>query len=271
MNVVQINCDSEESVDDIAYELTPAARMFLADRAPSYFSPFADTLTTNFITPERLLDACHPETSGSIMQDHLDQNDVQVANNARHFMKHMNAQSYCCAKAFPVSLGIDSLTTPKVMLDIGGGSAIYSIEAVKSNPDFLKGIVLELPAIKPITEEYISNAGLEASISVQSGDFFSAEPFPSNVDYVLFSNILHDWSDATNMKLIKKAFDCLSPGGKIVISELLLADDVKSSSSAATSMNIVMIPHTKGRQYTKRVIWQIEECWICGTYSDKAS
>jgi len=73
---------------------------------------------------------------------------------------------------------------------------------------------------------------------------------------VLFANILHDWPDETNVQLLQKAYDCLSPGGRVVISELLLADDVVSSSSSATSMNVIMLPFTKGRQYRPKELFR---------------
>ncbi|KAL7553013.1 hypothetical protein ACHAWF_016258 [Thalassiosira exigua] len=252
MDVVQVREDSDESVDDIVYELTPSAKKFLADRsAASCFSPFADTMCTNFITPDKLLACSRPVEEKDVkglMVEMLEQNDEEVANNARHFMAHMNAQSYCCAKSLPEALGLTNVDEPTTLLDIGGGSAIYTVDAVNSNPN-MKGIVYELSAIKPITEEYIENAGLSDRIRVCAGNFFSDDPFPGPVDYVLFSNVLHDWPDSINLRLINKAYDCLSPGGKIVISELLLSDDVKSSTSTATSMNVIMLPYTKGRQY----------------------
>jgi SAM-dependent methyltransferase len=104
--------------------------------------------------------------------------------------------------------------------------------------------------------EYIDRAGMSDRISVASGYFFTDDPFPGPVDYILFSNIFHDWPDEINLKLIEKAYNCLSPGGKIVISELLLSDDVKSSTSSATSMNVIMMPYTKGRQYRPKELFR---------------
>lgn len=262
MDVVQIHTDSDESVDDIIYELTPSAKQFLANRdAPSCVSPFADTFFTNFITPDALLECSRPKEKKDLMSEMLEQSDEEVANNARHFMAHMNAQSYSCAKALPTVLGLDSvdIKPDTTILDIGGGSAIYTINAVQSNPN-MKGIVFELPPIKPITEEYIEEAGLSNRISVSPGNFFTDEPFPGPVEYVLFSNILHDWPDDINLSLIDKAYNCLSSGGKIVISEMLLADDVKSSSSSSTSMNVIMLPYTKGRQYRPKELFRRLEC-----------
>ena len=247
MDVVQVLQDSEESVDDIVYELTPSAREYLSDRdAGACFSPFVDTMTNNFTTPESLLECSRPEETKDLMSEHLEQSDG-------HFMKHMNAQSFCCAKALPDVTGLRTADKPTKLLDIGGGSAIYTIEACKSNPN-VSGIVFELPAIKPITEEYIDDAKLSDRIEVAAGDFFT-DSFPGPVDVVLFSNILHDWPDETNLQLIEKAYNCLAPGGRIVISELLLSDDVKSSTVSATSMNVIMLPYTKGRQYRPKELF----------------
>ncbi|KAL7543905.1 hypothetical protein ACHAXR_013292 [Thalassiosira sp. AJA248-18] len=188
------------------------------------------------------------------MSEMLEQDDEEVANNARHFMAHMNAQSYCCAKSLPGALGLTKLRINRRRCWILVAEVRF-IQSRKSNPN-MKGIVYELPAVKPITEEYIDNAGLSDKISVCGGNFFNSDAFPGPADYVLFSNILHDWPDKINLKLIEKAYNCLGPGGKIVISEMLLSDDVKSSTSSSTSMNIIMLPYTKGRQYRPKELFQ---------------
>ena len=254
MDVVQVLQDSDESVDDVVYELTPSAREYLSDRnAAACFSPFVDTMTNNFTTPESLLECSRPQEKKDLMTEHLEESDEDIANNARHFMKHMNAQSYCCARALPDAIGLRHADKPTTLLDVGGGSAIYTIEAAKSNPN-VKGVVFELPTIKPITEEYVEEASLSDRIKVAPGDFFM-DSFPSPVDVVLFSNILHDWPDEANVQLIDKAYQCLAPGGRIVISELLLSDDIKSSTVSSTSMNVIMLPYTKGRQYRAKELF----------------
>ena len=255
MDVVQVLQDSDESVDDVVYELTPSAREYLSDRnAAACFSPFVDTMTNNFTTPESLLECSRPQEKKDLMTEHLEESDEDIANNARHFMKHMNAQSYCCARALPDAIGLRHADKPTTLLDVGGGSAIYTIEAAKSNPN-VKGVVFELPAIKPITEEYIEEVSLSDRIKVAPGDFFT-DSFPGPVDVVLFSNILHDWPDETNVQLINKAYQCLAPGGRVVISELLLSDDIKSSTVSSTSMNVIMLPYTKGRQYRAKELFR---------------
>jgi len=252
MGVVVVTTDNEYSVDDIVYNLSAGALKFFGDYDQKFSTKaFCQSFTTNFVTPAKLLE-CSKTEKKDIMSEHLEESEEQKANNARGFMRHMDSQSWSCADAFPAVLGLvdQSLT----LLDVGGGSAIYTIAAAKANPN-LRGNVYELANIKPITEEYIAASGLSDRIQVTAGDFFSDAPFPA-ADIVLFANIFHDWADQTNITLINKTFSCLNPGGRIVISELLLGDDVSSSSSASTSMNVIMIPWTKGRQYRPKELFR---------------
>lgn len=258
LDVVVVQTDNDISVDNIVYNLSPSAQIFFADYdQPWSTKPFCQSLTTNFITPERLLEcsklSIDKDDTKGVMVEHLQESDEQKANNARGFMRHMDSQSWSCAQAFPTVLLLDENEHPsnndkpnhRTLLDVGGGSALYTIEAVRAIPNLL-GNVFELPAIRPITEDYIAAAGFSDRIIVTAGDFCSDDEIFPEADIVLFANIFHDWPDTTNESLLRKTFACLRSGGRIVISELLLNDDLKSSSSASTSMNVIMIPWTKG-------------------------
>ena len=171
MGVVNVHKGSGDSVDDIRYVLTPSADLFLArPDEDSYFGPFANTLHSNFMTPEKLLEACRPVEQKDTMSEFLEEDSEEVELNARHFMKHMNAQSFSCAQALSPVLGLDKCDSATTMLDVGGGSAIYSIAAARSNP-LVHVIVYELPNIKAITESYIAEAGLSDQIKVEAGRF----------------------------------------------------------------------------------------------------
>ena len=111
--------------------------------------------------------------------------------------------------------------------------------------------VEETPLTSSLSRSWQFDADPAASLFVPFTD-----SFPGPVDVVLFSNILHDWPDETNVHLINKAYQCLAPGGRIVISELFLSDDVKSSTVSSTSMNIIMLPYTKGRQYRAKELFR---------------
>ena len=278
MKVIDVYIDDKYDIDNVQYHITDSGMKFFDNfnNNPAYISPFIDTFTRNFFTPDKLLDCAkpqHDELTTDLMTQHLNEASDDEINNARHFIKHMNSQPYSCAKQFgkvfnlldhdDIDCNNDSDNDKLVMIDVGGGSGIYTIEAAKQNAN-LHGIVYELPYIKPITQEYIENEHLSHRIIVHGGNFLLDDesflpPPPSNnnnnnhndnkVDLILFANIFHDWPDSMNLKLMEKAYKSLKSGGKIVISELLLSNDIQSSTSSSTSMNIIMLPYTKGRQY----------------------
>lgn len=246
--ILDVAVDNDESLEAVQYVLTEHAKLFLAqpDGKESTIN-FVKTWHDNFFTAEALLKASRPTSDDEVdkMSQHLKETDEEQQNNARGFMKHMNAQSYSCAQAFPNVLGLGEEEV--TMVDVGGGSGVYTIAAAQANPK-LKGLIFDLASVKPVTEEFLEEADMMDRIKVVPGDFFSDQPFPT-ADIVLFANIIHDWDDATNLSLLQKAFDSLRPGGRVVVSELLLADDIRSSSPSSTSMNVVMLQWTKGRQY----------------------
>ena len=69
-------------------------------------------------------------------------------------------------------------------------------------------------------------------------------------DCYAFGNVLHDWPDAVNLSLLEKAFRSLpATKGKVVLLEMLVAEDVASSSLASAGLNLVMVTNEQGRQY----------------------
>ena len=52
-------------------------------------------------------------------------------------------------------------------------------------------------------------------------DFYK-DAFPTDVDAIMFGNVLHDWDDDVKKMLIKKTFEALPSGGKIIIYDYFL-------------------------------------------------
>src|SRR5215475_11110103 len=75
------------------------------------------------------------------------------------------------------------LSGRKLMLDLGGGSGAYSIVATQTFPG-LKAIVLDLPPVAVVAQEYIAANGASERVSTLARDFTTAE-FPRGVDVVV--------------------------------------------------------------------------------------
>ncbi len=115
------------------------------------------------------------------------------------------------------------LTNVKKMLDVGGGSAAFSIEIVKRNPS-IKAVVLDLPHVIPLTKKYVDEAGLSDNFDFIEGDYLTND-FEGNYDLILLSAIVHINSYEQNKMLIKKCADALNKNGLIVINDFVMNED----------------------------------------------
>ncbi len=115
------------------------------------------------------------------------------------------------------------LTGAKLMIDIGGGSGAYCIEACKRYPG-LKAVVLEMPAVAPVTQEFIDENGLTDRIEARVCDF-NHDPFPDGADVAVMASNLPMYGREAIGAVVKKAHAAMAPGGRFhLIGEALDAD-----------------------------------------------
>ncbi len=114
------------------------------------------------------------------------------------------------------------------LLDVGGGSACFSIALAERHPA-LRCTIMELPAMCDRAAQYVAEAGLSERIDTRAVDMFRQD-WPTGYDAVLMANILHDWEPATNAKLAANAFALLPKGGRIYLHEMLLNDEARARS-----------------------------------------
>jgi 16S rRNA G1207 methylase RsmC len=135
------------------------------------------------------------------------------------------------------------------VLDLGGGSGAYSIALAKANPE-LKAEILDFPAVAPLTEDYIRNAGVETQVTVRSGDMLK-EKYGTGFDLVMLNAICHMFSPAQNEELFRRAFAALAPGGRLMIQDFLLTPD-KTGPQFATLFSLNMLVATEaGASYNE--------------------
>lgn len=123
------------------------------------------------------------------------------------------------------------LTGRKTLLDLGGGSGAYSIVATKTYPG-LKAIVLDLPPVTVVANEYITANGAADRVTTLPGDFTKTE-FPSGVDVVVMASNLPQYEPDLIRLVVKKAFAALEPGGEMHLIGETLHDNRRGPLSAA--------------------------------------
>lgn len=156
----------------------------------------------------------------------------------------MNAHSRAAALAVARQ---PLFATARSVLDVGGGSGIFSIELAKAWPD-LTATILEIDTICAEAGRYIAAGGVGDRVRTHTANMFT-QPWPGDHDVHFFSNIFHDWSDDTCRMLARRSFEALPAGGRILLHEILMDDDGCGPLPAA-AFSLLMLIGTKGRQYS---------------------
>jgi hypothetical protein len=132
------------------------------------------------------------------------------------------------------------------LLDVGGGSGIYSSTMVAAHPQ-LSATVLEQPPVDAIVRKEIAKHGLSDRVQVASGDMFHV-PWPET-DIVLLSNVLHDWDVPEMRALLVKAAETLPTGGLLIIHDAFINDD-KTGPHPVAEYSALLMNITQGKCYS---------------------
>ena len=109
------------------------------------------------------------------------------------------------------------------LLDLGGGSGAYSIEACLAH-DQLTAVVFDLPPVAVVCREYLDAAGVSDRVEAVGGDF-TADPLPTGCDVAVMASNLPIYDEPTIALVVAKAFDALDGGGEFHLVGEMLNDD----------------------------------------------
>ena len=167
-------------------------------------------------------------------------------DTTKHFISGMERNAKLRAPVVVKTIGTEGV---KRVLDLGGGSGAYSIALAKACPQ-AKVDILDLPAVVPLTSDYLKSAGVENQVSVRTGDML-ADDFGSGYDLVMLNAICHIFSPEQNAALFGKAYAALAPGGRLLVQEFILNPE-KTGPQFATLFSINMLVGTEaGATYTE--------------------
>jgi predicted O-methyltransferase YrrM len=136
------------------------------------------------------------------------------------------------------------------MLDVGGGSAAYSIAFAQADPD-LRAEVFDLPPVLPIAQGHIARAGLSDRVGTRAGDL-RKDAFGAGYDLVFISAICHMLGPEENGDLFRRSFQALAPGGRIVVQDFILEPDKTAPQAAALFSLNMLVGTQKGASYSEQ-------------------
>ncbi len=136
--------------------------------------------------------------------------------------------------------------TGGTLLDVGGGTGIYSIACLRQHPR-LQAIVFDRPEVLKVAQEFAEQYEVADRLICQPGDMFR-DPLPL-ADTILLSNILHDWDEPQCQQLIERCAGALPTGGQLAIHDVFLQDDLAGPLSIAL-YSAALFTLTEGRAYS---------------------
>lgn len=173
----------------------------------------------------------------------------EEANIFDYFSKHLEEASFFTESMSNLSraaaLGIAAVLDTKGIgfaLDVGGAGGDVIRAMMRANPE-LNGGVFDLPHIVPAAEEAAKAEGLEGRFSTFDGDFFESVPA---ADLYVLKYIMHDWDDASCVRILQNCRASLVEGGRIAVVDLLVGEIGKPGLAPLMDMN--MLDMTGGRE-----------------------
>lgn len=224
------------------YSITKTGCQFLIENSPTSLKDYYSSLKER-VQVENFLSILKSDTpqkwEGSDKDWHKSMTDEKFA---RSFIKTMDCRGLYLGEFLSKAV---NLSNHSHLLDIGGGSGIYSLILLKKF-SHLNATVLEIPTVSKVLMETSREVGISQRMSILSGDMF-CDAFPDNIDIHLYSNALHDWNINDNIKLIEKSYQALPSQGMIIIHDAILRN---LEDRTVAEYSTFLLYSTEGRCYS---------------------
>ena len=111
------------------------------------------------------------------------------------------------------------------VLDLGCGAGTYTFAVLGRNPE-ARATLVDRPNARRLVESGIAAAGMAARATFCGADLLDGSWVPQEpVDLVIASNVLHNLDEEACRELVRRAGQCLAPGGRLLLKEFRMDDD----------------------------------------------
>lgn len=154
--------------------------------------------------------------------------------------------------------GFIDLNDRRLMLDLGGGAATYSVAFCRAHKQ-LRVTLVDTPIAAAIARDVVASAGLEDRISVLEYDADERE-LSSDYDFIWMSDVIHRRSYNANRALFERLFNRLQSGGEIAIQDMIMDETRTVPARGAVYSLHMLLSSGVGRCYTFQEI----HTWLAG-------
>lgn len=203
---------------DGAYRNTPEASAYLVEGKPSSLSGIAKLKLNHTGTVAGLPEVVRH--GGPVMNPAT---DVAANPHWEEVVPAIAGQSIPAAEVAAEVLGLADAGEISI-LDVGGGSGIYSAIWLKANPA-ARATQLDWEPINAIARRLLAEKGVADRFTCIDGDFHTTEFGTAQYDVVLYSHIAHQEGPESNIEVFGRLRQALKPGGSLVVCDYVVEDD----------------------------------------------
>lgn len=171
------------------------------------------------------------------------------------FIGAMHYRAVPQAKIISLLVGLDNVNT---LLDLGGGSGAFAITFLKNN-NSIRATIFDIPDVIELANKYVEAENLQDCFSYIKGDYLS-DDLGSGYDLIFASAIIHINSFEENKYLVKKCYNALNNGGRLVILDFVMNDGRTEPKQGALFALNMLVGTKSGDTYTEEEIksWFID-------------
>jgi len=132
------------------------------------------------------------------------------------------------------------------IVDVGGGQGAL-LQAILEQYPHATGVLYDLPSVIAQASA-ITDVTVAARRQVVAGDMFQS--IPTGCDAYLLKRIIHDWSDAEAIQILRNCRQAMSDQGRILLIEQIIQPSHQSSATTSADLNMLVL--VSGRERTEK-------------------
>lgn len=233
------------SKDGGRYSLTPSSAVFLDPRSPACLSS-----VVRFLNSPKLMSAFSDFTEtvrrGTTL---LPQGGVTEAELSE-WVTFAEAMEPIMGPAseFIAGIAVGDGKSPRRVLDIAAGHGRFGIAVALRAPD-AQVVAQDWPNVLQVAQKNARAAGIMNRYHLLPGDAFTVD-FGEPYDLVLLTNFLHHFDPPACESILKKLYQSLNPGARVITLEFVPNED-RISPPVPASFSMMMLGLTpNGDAYT---------------------
>jgi SAM-dependent methyltransferase len=218
------------------FELAPAARFVMG--------PYRDLGDAYWTHLPKLLSTGEPLVS------------VEKADPGEAFYQAQAAAlEWMLAPAAEAASAILARRAPREVLDVGAGSAVWSLALAKRDPA-ARVTALDRPGVLQVALAAASRSGLSRQLTALPGEFNTVELMDEHFDLAIVANVAHLLSPEGNAALLRRIHRALKPGGAVAVIDVVPGTPNGDLPRALYALGLALRTKT-GRTYSRE---ELDRC-----------